>query len=230
MNVANKIEYIATDDRLITIPWVRMTNPQGLTTEYRDPDFKDHAAKYQVRRMDCMDCHSWPAHKLHTPNEAVDLAMSTGRLDRKIPCLKSKVVTALTKPYATRGEAEQGIASSLREAYPDPAQATWIIAETQTIYRENFFPEVKVDWRTHPNFVGHKSWNGCFRCHDGKHVAADGKMSIKASDCKSCHLILAKGSGDTFNQIDPEGHNFVHIDAEYSEFTCVECHTGGPQK
>jgi hypothetical protein len=41
---------------------------------------------------------------------------------------------------------------------------------------------------------------------------------------------LAQGSGEAFNQIDPKGHNFIHIDAEYSEFTCVECHTGGPQK
>ena len=141
--------------------------------------------------MDCMDCHSRSTHKLHTPNEAVDLAMSTGRLDPKIPWLKSKVVEALVKPYATKAEAEQGIANSLREAYPDPAQANPIIKETQAIYRENFFPEVKVDWRTYPDFVGHKNWNGCFRCHDGKHVAADGKVSIKASDCRSCHLILA---------------------------------------
>jgi nitrate/TMAO reductase-like tetraheme cytochrome c subunit len=230
MNIANKIEYIATDDKLMNIPWVRMTNPQGVTTEYRDPDFKDDPAKYQVRRMDCMDCHSRPAHKIHTPNDAVDLAISTGRLDPKIPWLKSKVVAALVKSYSTKAEAEKGIAVSLREAYPDSTQANPIINETQAIYRENFFPEVKVDWRTHPDFVGHKTWNGCFRCHDGKHVAADGKMSIKASDCKSCHLILAQGSGEAFNQIDPKGHNFVHIDAEYSEFSCVECHTGGPQK
>ena len=104
-----------------------------------------------------MDCHSRPTHKLHTPNEAVDLAMSTGRLDPKIPWLKSKVVEALVKPYATKAEAEQGIANSLREAYPDPAQANPIIKETQAFYRENFFPEVKVDWRTYPDFVGHKN-------------------------------------------------------------------------
>ncbi|HLW35972.1 MAG TPA: hypothetical protein VKS98_09960, partial [Chthoniobacterales bacterium] len=223
-------EYIATDDKLMTIPWVRMTNPQGITTEYRDPDFKDDVSKYQIRRMDCMDCHSRPAHKIHPPNDAVDLAMSTGRLDPKVPWLKSKVVAALTKPYATRAEAKKAIATSLREAYPDPKQADPIINETQTIYRENFFPEAKVDWRTHPDFVGHKNWNGCFRCHDGKHVAAGGKMSIKASDCKSCHLILAQGSGEAFNQVNAQGFDFVHIDAPYSEFSCTDCHTGGPQK
>ncbi|MEY2504376.1 MAG: hypothetical protein QOG27_656, partial [Verrucomicrobiota bacterium] len=35
MNIANKIEYITTGDDLQTIPWVRMTNPQGVVTEYR---------------------------------------------------------------------------------------------------------------------------------------------------------------------------------------------------
>jgi nitrate/TMAO reductase-like tetraheme cytochrome c subunit len=230
MNIANKIEYIATDDQLLSIPWVRMTNPQGVITEYRDPEFKEDPTKYQIRRMDCMDCHSRPAHKLHTPNEAVDLALLTGRLDPKAPWVKSKVVAALVQPYSTRVEAEQGIANDLRDAYPDPAQAAQIIKEAQTIYRENFFPEMKVDWRTYPDFVGHKNWNGCFRCHDGKHVSADGKMSIKASDCKSCHLILAQGSGEALEQVNYQGHDFIHIDAPYAEFSCVDCHTGGPQK
>ena len=177
-----------------------------------------------------MDCHSRPAHKLHSPNDAVDLALSTGRLDPKVPWVKAKVVEALAKPYKTTPEAEKGIATALREAYPDPAQANPIVSEAQAIYRANFFPEVKNDWRAHPDFVGHKSWNGCFRCHDGKHNTADGKMSIKASDCRSCHLILAQGSGEALNQINAKGYDFVHIDAPYSEFSCAECHTGGPQK
>ena len=230
MNIANKIEYIAADDRLLSIPWVRMTNPQGVVTEYRTPDFKDDPAKHQIRRMDCMDCHSRPAHKVHTPNDAVDLALSTGHLDSNTPWVKSKVVAALVQPYKTTFEAEQGIAASLRKSYPDPAQADRIIKVAQTIYRQNFFPEVKVDWRTHPDFVGHKNWNGCFRCHDGQHVAADGKTSIQASDCRSCHLILAQGGGEALNEINAKGHDFMHIDAPYSDFSCTDCHTGGIQK
>lgn len=230
MNLANKIEYIATDDRRKSIPWVRMTNPQGTVTEYRDPDFKEDVTKYEIHRMDCMDCHSRPAHKIHTPNDAVDLALMTNRLDASIPWVKSKVVAALTQPYKTSAEAEQGITTALRKDYPDPAQANQIIQVTQSIYRENFFPDVKTDWRSHPDFVGHKSWNGCFRCHDGKHVAADGKMSIKASDCKSCHLIIAQGNPDGMKQVDAQGFDFVHIDAPYTEFSCTDCHTGGPQK
>jgi len=230
MNIANKIEYIATDEQLLKIPWVRMTSAQGGTTEYRDPDFKDDLSKYQIRRMSCLDCHSRPAHKVHTPNEAVDLALMTGRLDPNTPWVKSKVVAALVKPYSTKAEAEQGIANDLRAAYPDPAQANTIVSVAQAIYRENFFPEVKVDWRTYPDFVGHKNWNGCFRCHDGKHVTTDGNRSIKASDCNSCHLILAQGSGEALQQINAKGYEFMHIDAPYTEFSCTDCHTGGVQK
>src|SRR5207249_3697817 len=62
MNINNKIEYVATDDQNMTIPWVRSTNPQGEVTEYRTEDFKDDPAKSKVRRMDCMDCHNRPAH------------------------------------------------------------------------------------------------------------------------------------------------------------------------
>lgn len=230
MNIANKIEYIATDDRLLEIPWIRSTNPQGVVTEYRTAEFTGDPSQYKIRRMDCMDCHSRPAHKIQTPNDAVDLSLATGRLNPNTPWVKSKVVEALTKPYTTRAEAEQGIANTLRATYPDPAIANPIISEAQAIYRQNFFPEVKVDWRTHADFIGHKNWNGCFRCHDGKHVAADGKMSVKASDCRSCHLILAQGNPEQMNQINPQGHDFIHIDAPYSEFSCVDCHTGGPQK
>jgi nitrate/TMAO reductase-like tetraheme cytochrome c subunit len=230
MNIANKIEYIAADDRRLSIPWVRMTDPKGKVTEYRVPDFKDDPSKHVIQRMDCMDCHSRPAHKVHTPNDAVDLAMFTGRIDPRIPWVKSKVVEALVKPYNTRAEAERGIAASLKEAYPDLAQSTPVIKEAQEIYRENFFPEAKMDWRAHPDFIGHKNWDGCFRCHDGKHIAADGTTSISASDCRSCHLIIAQGSGESLNQLNGQGHNFIHIDSEYSDFSCAECHTGGIQK
>jgi hypothetical protein len=230
MNIANKVEYIAMDEQRLTIPWVRITDPQGVVTEYRTAEFTDDPARHQIRRMDCMDCHSRPAHKVHPPNDAVDLALSTGRLDPKTPWIKSKAVTALVQPYKTKGEAEQGIANSLREAYKDSPEVSKITNVVQQIYRENFFPEVNTDWRSHPDFVGHKNWNGCFRCHDGKHVSADGQKSIKASDCKACHLILAQGNGEALNQVNPQGHEFIHIDSPYSDFSCTDCHTGGLQK
>ena len=75
------------------------------------------------------------------------------------------------------------------------------IEATQKIYQDNFFPEMKADWRTYPDNIGHKDWPGCFRCHDGLHQTADGKRTIKANDCNACHTILAQGSGPHLQQI-----------------------------
>ncbi|HWM25316.1 MAG TPA: NapC/NirT family cytochrome c [Chthoniobacterales bacterium] len=230
MNIANKVEYIASDEHLTKIPWVRVTNAQGLTTEYRSPEFKDDPARHKIRTMDCMDCHSRPAHKVQSPNDAVDIAMANGRIDRTIPNAKAKLVEALTQPYGTKPEALQAIATSLGQAYPDPAQANPLIQQAQAIYRRNFFPEMKMDWRTHPDQISHKDWDGCFRCHDGKHKTTDGQKTIAASDCRSCHIILAQGSGDQLKQLNADGHAFIHVDSEFSDFSCAECHTGGVQK
>ena len=41
----------------------------------------------------------------------------------------------------------QKIAASLRAAYPGLAAVDGMIAETQQIYQDNFFPEMKTDWR-----------------------------------------------------------------------------------
>ena len=85
---------------------------------------------------------------------------------------------------------------------------------------------MRSDWRAYPDNVGHKNWAGCFRCHDGKHKSADGRKMIKASDCNSCHTILAQGSGEQLQKLVAMGHTFFHVDSEYSDFSCTQCHTG----
>ena len=39
MNVGNKVEYLATDEARQKIPWVRVTDSQGVVTEFRTPRF-----------------------------------------------------------------------------------------------------------------------------------------------------------------------------------------------
>ena len=65
------------------------------------------------------------------------------------------------------------------------------VAELQRIYRTTFFPEMKVNWKTHPNNIGHFYYPGCFRCHDGNHVSKDGKVISK--DCNACHTRAGPG-------------------------------------
>jgi len=223
MNLGNKIEYISPDEMRSTIPWIRYTNEKGVVTEYRAPNFKDDPAKYPIRTMDCMDCHNRPSHRFRTPNDAVDLALANKQIDPKIPWVKSKVVAVLTKTYATKEEALKKIDAGLRADYPNRSDVGAIIAQAQTIYKDNFFPEMKSDWRVHPDNLSHKEWNGCFRCHDGKHKAPD-KSTIKASDCKACHLILAQGNDEEVLKLNAKGYNFFHVDSECSDFSCAECH------
>ena len=110
--------------------------------------------------------------------------------------------------------------------YPDQPKAAGLIDEVQRLYQANFFPEMKADWRAYPNNIGHKEWPGCFRCHDGLHKTADGKTKIQASDCNSCHVILAQGNGEQLEKLNPKGYSFFHIDAINEDFSCNNCHTG----
>jgi hypothetical protein len=81
MNLANKVEYIATDPQRQVIPWVRLTSTNGSVTEFRTTDFKDDPAMHNIRTMDCLDCHNRPAHRFNSPNDAVDAAIAAGRID-----------------------------------------------------------------------------------------------------------------------------------------------------
>ncbi len=229
INLTNKVEYFASDPKRQVIPWVRVTHGDGTATVYRSPEFKDEPPIAEIRRMDCLDCHNRPAHRYRTPNESVDLMMASGRMDTSIPWLKSNVVAILTAKYETDTEAMQKIGDHLRGVYKGHAKAEEVVASAQQIYRESFFPTMKADWRAYPDNKGHKEWPGCFRCHDGLHKTTDGKRAIGGSDCNSCHVIFAQGSTpDDLKKLSAEGHTFFHIDAEYSDLSCNNCHTGGP--
>src|SRR5262245_30875622 len=87
MNVANKVEYIATDDQRQTIPWVRFSDRNGNVKEYVVEGTKqEDLAKGERRTMDCMDCHNRPAHTFDpSPERAVDIAIASGELPRSLP-------------------------------------------------------------------------------------------------------------------------------------------------
>ncbi|MCU0771313.1 MAG: NapC/NirT family cytochrome c [Verrucomicrobia bacterium] len=227
---SNRVEYIATDDKRQVIPWVRYTKPGGEVVEYRTKGFKGNPADYEVRTMDCMDCHNRPAHLFNSPNDEVDLALHTGRLDRSMPWLRSNAVWILTREYDTKDQARAAIAAQVNAVYPGHPQAPAAVAELQRIYGANFFPEMKADWRSYPDNRSHKEWTGCFRCHAGDHSTADGKDSISSGDCNGCHVILAQGAGEDLQRLNPAGHTFFHIDSDFEMFTCSECHNGQLQE
>jgi nitrate/TMAO reductase-like tetraheme cytochrome c subunit len=227
MNVANKVEYLATDPTRQTIPWVRLTDAQGVVTEFRSPRFTNDISPSAIRTMDCIDCHNRPAHNYKTPDEAVNLALALGQLDNSLQYIKTNAIYALTRPYTNETQAIRSIATFLAERYPNDKSARLAIAAVQQIYTNNFFPEMRAQWKTYPDNIGHKDWPGCFRCHDGKHQTADGKRSIKASDCNTCHTILAQGRGAELDQVTIAGQGFRHPGDEIDASSlCNECHDG----
>ena len=225
MNIANKVEYIATDEARQKIPWIRVTDRDGKATVFESEDEKlkpEQLAAATLRRVDCIDCHNRPSHIYNAPDKAVNIAMATGRIDPKLPSVKKNAVAALTGDYKTSEEALQKIAAKLKD------YDAKTVAEVQTIYSQNFFPEMNVNWRKYPNNIGHTIFPGCYRCHDGKHKSAEGK--VVTHDCNSCHTIIAQGSGDKLASISPQGLEFQHpsdIGDLWKEMNCAECHNGG---
>ncbi len=227
-----KVEYYASDEKRQVIPWMRVTNPKdGSVRIYRADDFKDEPPAGKIRRMDCMDCHNRPAHVFPSANASVEQAMASGALSRKLPNIKREAVKAMLQKEITTADAAPGkIGDYLRNRYasaPDTAPAT---AEVQRLFASTMFPERKADWRQYPDNLGHKDSAGCFRCHDNKHKAATG-LAIPASDCASCHTILAQGKGAELEKLNARGFEFKHPDGEPdAELTCADCHNGGIQK
>ncbi|MBE2215382.1 MAG: NapC/NirT family cytochrome c [Opitutaceae bacterium] len=228
-STSHKVEYVATDEKRQTIPWVRVTDERGNVKVYATEKYRETPPEGEIRRMDCMDCHNRPAHTYKTPNFLVEQAMALGRVDSALPAFKPKAVAALTAEYETVDSAMAGIAASMREAYPDRQTVQGAIEELQRIYRENFFPYMKARWDKYPENIGHKDWAGCFRCHDGEHKTPDAKETIKANDCNACHLFLAQGAGDKLHRIEPFGMPFEHPAGDVEGLLCNDCHTGANQ-
>jgi nitrate/TMAO reductase-like tetraheme cytochrome c subunit len=231
MNIANEVTYVAADKQRQVIPWVRVRNRKtGQVTEYKAEDSKLSDAQIAAaskRTMDCVDCHNRPTHIYRAPDASVDMALRAGRIDRTLPFIKQQAVTVLAADYASTAEAVPAIRANLETFYRDNHAAVYAAkrkqiagaaAELQQIFKTTRFPEMKVDWRTHANNVGHMRTQGCFRCHDDQHVSRDGKRLSK--ECNVCHTVLAE-SGATAA--------FEHpIDlGDLRAVNCSDCHTGG---
>ncbi|WP_420238998.1 NapC/NirT family cytochrome c [Telmatobacter bradus] len=192
------IEYVATDSARSTIPWVQKRNSDGSTTEFASSTAGNGIPKGERRVMDCIDCHNRAAHSMDTPEVALSRAMVEGAVSPSLPYVHKKGMELLKVSYRSEAEARAQIPAQLmafyRSSYPavahDHADTIRAAAEgLVSIYTHNVFPEMKVDWGTHPNNIGHTSYPGCFRCHDGDHTSKGGKTITQ--DCSVCHNLLA---------------------------------------
>ena len=236
MNLANEINFVSSDEQRQDVAWVQWKGKDGSVVEYTARDSKltpEKIAQAPKRRMDCIDCHNRPTHEFKPPDRSVDDALAAGKLDASLPFVMREAVALLSKSYATNDEGLRSIADGLegfyRTSYPevyagrgDSIRAA--VAEVQRIFQTYTFPEMKTDWQTHPNNIGHFYAQGCFRCHDGDHVSQTGRVISK--DCRICHTTLDQTEGGITTPA-PEGA-FRHPVAlgTQGEFQCAACHKG----
>jgi ribosomal protein S27E len=239
MNLMNEVWYIARDRQRQEIPWVMTRDASGRVTEYlaRGATLtREEIDRAEKRRMDCMDCHNRPSHVFLSPAQAVDEALAAGRIAPSLPFIKLQAVEAMARGYPSTAAARAGIAAELDAFYATKYPALYpqkreairaAIVEVQRLYETNVFPEMKTDWRSHPNNIGHLYFPGCARCHDGEHVSAEG--TPVRSECEICHTILKQTEGGKRVAV-ARGQSFRHpVEiGDLSAAACSACHTGGP--
>jgi hypothetical protein len=199
------IQYRSDRSRM-TIPWVSYRDAQGQTTIYKTADWDPaREDEYELRVMDCLDCHNRPSHTFELQRPALDQALGQRRIPADLPWIRAKGRELLETEYASHAEASSAIPESLNAFYrtEHPEVFATRAADIQragdaivAIYRRNVFPEMKVTWGTYPNHIGHEDFPGCFRCHDDMHDAEDGRTINQ--DCVACHEIVA------WDEEDPE--------------------------
>ena len=246
MVVENEVQYVAEDDRLQEIPWVKVSRKDGSSVEYFRTDKRvepSTLATMKRRTMDCMDCHNRPSHNFLTPDVAVDSALSRNVISATLPWVKTIAVNTLSRDFLTSEAAHDAIRKDVLafydEKYPDLAKARasdieGVVAGVTAIFDRNVFPKMGVSWKTYPTNIGHRNSAGCFRCHDGRHVSADGK--VLTHECKACHTEPKRGPlggmGDINTVTEKDWHpwqlpqKYLEI-KEHANVLCHECHIAG---
>ena len=241
-HIVNKVEYYPLDELDQEIPYVRIYNDDGTTTEYVDVESgfdKSTLNESKLVTMDCVTCHNRITHNFTFPEESINTAMTRGQINPEIPLIHKKAVEALSVKYESRAEAfavfdEIETYYKNTDYYPGHGeQIKSAIQAFKDIYDRTVFHDQQIDWTTYPNNLGHINSPGCFRCHDGKHL--DNQQQAIRLECNVCHSIpVVKGGDDFVTKIEistgpePETHlnpNWISLHNQAFGASCSACHT-----
>lgn len=236
-----KIQYVTPEENAEDIPWIRSINlANGDTIIYRDEnsEISDEAVdSLTVHTMNCIDCHNRPSHNYRPPAIFINEAITAGDIPRDLPEIKSISMEILSQEYSTTDSALMSIRESIMNFYRENYEDIYsnkrdlidkAVTGVQNAFSKYIFPEMRVRWDKYPNHIGHQEFKGCFRCHDGSHIAANDKAIPKK--CNLCHLISAQGEPGKM-EIAKVGESLefkhpVDIDEAWRDMLCTECHTG----
>ncbi len=253
-HVQNEVRFASPDIQRREIPLVEVTKPDGSKVVYTDAESKltaEQIAALPKRAMACYDCHNSVGHPFRNPLIAVDEAIRTGKIDRKLPDSKARAVALVEKLPEVAGDEKsneakidaliaEGTAKANTAAEFKPAEQKFN-AEMRGILLGAAFHEKGLSWKSFPNHTGHADTPGCFRCHDGKHFNDKGE-AIRLQ-CTLCHglpqVTRENGKGsvpsllpEKVGEKQPDSHkrpNFMHTHSDDVGPECEACH-GAPLK
>lgn len=246
-HIENKVTFITTDKLQQEIPWVRVEGEDGAVdyNAINSPIDIENLDQYEQHEMECSTCHNRIAHEIDSPDAAIDNAIYTNDLSSEIPFIRVRTVELLLGDYQSLEEAQASF-SSLHSYYENNYSEFYVgneelveqaVVLLGTLWGKMYYPEQELDWKTHPDNIGHKDSPGCFRCHDGQHFS-DGGEVIRL-ECNVCHSIPTVVRADDIEPkislatgIEPTSHlDSTWITRHHTTFdaTCSNCHdTGNP--
>jgi hypothetical protein len=203
-HITSKVWYLPLNEQRSEIGWVGVETKSGLA-EYVLPGHSGEISAGRVQKekrlMDCIDCHNQTSHIYSSPEELIDRAMKEGRIDASLPFIKREALKALGQvnpDLATAYTKTEAIAAFYQSTYPKvyeqrKATVDTAVSELKQVALLTTFPEMKVDWQTHPSNAGHTQSEGCFRCHGqlaagtGGTTNTAGAADLIKSECNLCH-------------------------------------------
>jgi hypothetical protein len=214
-HTAARVWYRTVDRERQEIATVRVEK-DGKIEQWVNPEVKPGIELEPERLMDCIDCHNRAAHKIPSPDQLVDEALTAERIDITLPFVKRESLRLLGQdgslPTANQLVAnwkEDGWFEQLAEFYennyPDVSQTKAesiqkAIEELKKITKQVAYPDMLTTWLTYADNRGHPGLEGtnrgCFRCHTTLVRVGDGERlpgGVGGSGCLACHNLGEKG-------------------------------------
>jgi len=234
-----RIEYISDSRNRESIPWVKLTNLKTgevkVFTDKENPLIKNGTGTREIRTMDCLDCHNRASHLFRSAPDYVDNAFVAGLIPKDIAFLKKASMEALKNSFPNRETAMNDIRQTILNYYKSEhpeilknqeKQIQKAIISLQDAYKLNAFPDMRADAGKFPNHIGHMESEGCFRCHSGRHITANGETI--SHNCEICHTIIAQGPTtkitNAYLNLTLEFVHPVDIGEKWKTKLCSECH------
>ncbi|MDO8972064.1 MAG: hypothetical protein Q7U74_15325, partial [Saprospiraceae bacterium] len=244
-HVENPVYFYAEDQQQQNIPYVLVTRADGTSTEYIDTESKfdpKSIKKEDLKVMDCITCHNRAAHNILSPSNNMDVLLGRGLVSPTIPDIHKLGAQVIGNPYKTQDEgfaAIAGLEVYYQQNYADFYAKNTALVKTaleaiKVTFTNSVLIDQKMDWTVHPDNMQHKDFPGCMRCHDGKHVTASGKDTVRL-ECNLCHSVPTVSTAfqlvaqiPVVKGFEPENHKNPHwINLHRTTFdkTCQTCHT-----